>query len=307
MEPVSLSVGAISLACLFSTCLECFGYFQAAKSLSIDLEDLLLKLDCQQERLLTWGEIVGISKLIPEERDPELDSPKNELIKRCLDSITTLLSNTEKLRKEYGVESVNTPAPPSNCLEYITSSRMTRFRKSYQRLAPPPNKQKQSSLLLKTKWAVYSKAKFETLINHIKENVTNLHDILPVPARTQEKMIYKDIASLSLAGLRQVQKACEQEYQTWSDVASAIMTASEIGTIDHRTIGEWLQDTSNKGNEVSETAVSANTPTNSSVIRNGILKYLWRDARFSLKTIQVLPSLYHITPNFTSYLPHTVL
>ena len=92
MEPISLSISAIALATLFHTCLECFEYFQNAKSLPNDLELLLLKLDCQKERLLTWGEIVGISKTTTEGRDPELDSPKSELVKRCLNSITSLFS-----------------------------------------------------------------------------------------------------------------------------------------------------------------------------------------------------------------------
>ena len=231
VEPVSLCISAVALASLFRTCLECFECFQAAISLLVDLEFQLLKLDCQQKRLLTWGEIIGISKTTPEWRNPELDSPKSELIKRCLTSITALFSDTEKLRKEYGVESTNAPVFAENCLEYITSGRMNQFRKSCQWLAPSPSRQKQSSLLLKTKWAVYHKPKFEILINHIKETVTSLHDILPVPMRSQEKMVHKDIASLSLSGLRQFQMACEDEHQTWSDIANAVVMASEIGTI----------------------------------------------------------------------------
>ena len=92
--------------------------------------------------------------------------------------------------------------------------------------------------------------------------------------RSQEKMVYKDIASLSLSGVRQFQKACEGEYQTWSDVASAIVMASEIGTIDRRSVGEWLQDTNDVRNENFETAASPNAQVKSSVTQKGILQCL---------------------------------
>lgn len=269
MEVAGLSIGAIGLASLFSTCLECFEYFQIAKSFQSDFEILLLKLDCQRERLLTWGEIVGISKIEAKERNSDLDSTKHELIQRALTSIVTLFTETEKLQKEFGVQSVEAPENVEYRLERITSSRMHWFRKSYQRLTAHSIAQKQSGILLKTKWAIRDKTKFETLINHIKEIVSDLHDILPIPARSQEEMIYKDIALMSLPGLRRVKKACSEEYQTWSDVASAIVMASEAGTIDHRSVGEWLQDTSTMGFDTSETMANTSTTAKSTVLEKG--------------------------------------
>ena len=274
MEPISLSISAVALATLFRTCLESFEYFQTAKSFSNDFELLILKLDCQKEKLLTWGEIVGITKTIPEGRDPELDSPKSELITRCLTSIASLLSDTEKLQKEYGVEATTASFRAENYPDYLTSNRMNQFRKSYLRLAPSSSRQSQPNILLKTKWAIHHKTKFETLIYHIKELVINLHDILPVPARSQEKLVHKDIASLSVSRLRQVQKACEGVYQTWSDVASAIVMASETGTIDRRSVGEWLQDTNDTENEIAETAASPDALNKSYVSQKGIVQCL---------------------------------
>ena len=173
-----------------------------------------------------------------EGRNSALDSTKYELIKRSLSFLVTLFSDTRKLQKEYGVQSIDAPENAEYRLEHITSNRMHWFQKSYQQLAAHLNSSMQSSTLLKTKWAIRDKTKFETRIIHIKEIVTNLHDILPIPARLQEEMIHSDIALMSLAGLRRIKKACSEEYQTWSDIASAIVTASEAGTIDHRTVRE---------------------------------------------------------------------
>ena len=275
MEVAGLSLATVALASLFSTCLECFEYFQTAKSLQGDFEILLLRLDCQKERLLTWGEIVGISKSETEGRNSDLKSTKHELIERSLSSIATLLSDTEKLQKEYGVESVDSSESAEYHLERITSNRMHWFRKSYQRFATHPNAQKQSNILLRTKWAIRHKTKFETLISHIKEIVTNLHDILPISARSQDEMVHKDIALMSLPGLRRIKEACTDEYQAWSDVASAIVMASEAGTIDHRSVGEWLQDTSTTGFEASETITNNTTKFN--VPEKGTYHFSWNN------------------------------
>ena len=271
MEVVGLSLGAVALASLFSTCLECFECFHAVKCFSVDLNILLLKLDCQKERLLTWGEIVGISQDRLEDRDPALETHKAELIQRCLCTITTLFADSDKLRRQYGVKRIDTPDAISDSLVHITSERATRFRNSYQKLAPSSKQSKQASLVKRTKWAIHHKTKFQILINHIKDIITDLHTILPVPARLQEKMIHKDIASLSVPALRQIQKACEFEYPSWSDVASAIMTASELGTIDHRSIDEWLQNADYTIDEDSEMAVIPNSPSDSSETCEGSL------------------------------------
>ena len=240
VEPISLSIGAIALASLFSTCLECFDYFKAAQSFSGDLEILVNKLDCQKERLLTWGELVGISKTAEEGRNAELDTPKGDLVKRCLDSITSLCSDAEKLQKNYGVQHMTSYSPAVDRNNRLSSNRMALFRKSFQ-LISRTGARRQPNVLAVTRWAIHDKSRFETLVSHIRELVDDLHNVIPVPTRSQETMVHADIASLELSRLRLVQSACEGIYQSWSDVASAIIMASEVGTIDHRGVGEWIQ------------------------------------------------------------------
>lgn len=269
VEPISLSISAVALATLFSSCLECFDYFQSAKSFANDLDLLLAKLDCQKERLLTWGDLVGISKSIEEGRHPDLDSSKGGLIHRCLHSIESLFSSTDKLRKEYGVESTTVPFSAENSPDYLSSNRMDRFRKSYLRIRSSPTNQSKGNILSKTKWAIHDKAKFEALMYHIKDLTVDIHNIIPVSARSQDKMVHKDIASLTLSRLRLVQNACEGTYQNWSDVASAILMASEAGTIDRRSVGEWLQDTKSVEHDVAETTISTDVPIGSTLVHKG--------------------------------------
>lgn len=302
VEPISLSVSGLALATLFSSCLECFDYFQAAKSFANDLDLLLTKLDCQRERLLTWGDIVGIFKSNEEGRHPYLE-PKGELIHRCIRSIELLLSNAEKLQTEYGVQSTSIPPLAESSLGYLSSSRMNRFRLSYLRIGSTPANQSKASILSKTKWAIHHKVKFETLINHVKDLTAELHGIIPISARSQEKLIHKDIASLNLSNLRLVQNACEGTYQNWSDVASAISMASEAGTFDHRSVGEWLQDTKSVENKPPETAESTDVSTGSTLAHKGKILHYQIDLIILLTTIKVSNLVSTLTPNSTSYLP----
>jgi hypothetical protein len=220
VEPISLSIGAVALASLFSTCLECFNYFEAAKTVAWDLDLLLVKLDCEREKLLTWGDIVGIFKSTAEGRNPALDS-KNDLIQRCLNSLESLVSNSDNLQRKYGVRRSPSQSSTQDRNDALGSNRMERLRKTFQHLKIQSLPTDQTALL-KTKWAIHDKAKFETLISHIKDIVSNLHGLVPILPREQEMMAHRDIASLSVSNLRRVQRACNgtSEYQSWSDVAS---------------------------------------------------------------------------------------
>jgi hypothetical protein len=73
VEPVSLTICAVALASLFSTCIECFDYFKAGQTLEEDFELLLVKLDVEKTRLLIWGNAVGVLKPEVEGRVPELN------------------------------------------------------------------------------------------------------------------------------------------------------------------------------------------------------------------------------------------
>ncbi len=271
VEPISLSISAVALATLFSSCLECFDYFQSAKSFANDLDLLLAKLDCQKERLLTWGDLVGISKSTEEGRHPDLDSSNGEVVHRCLQSIESLFSDADKLRKEYGVQSTTTSLSAGNSPQYLSSNRMDRFRKSLLRMSSSPAKRSKVTILSKTKWAICHKAKFESLIYHIKDLTLDIHNIIPISERSQDKLVHRDIASLGLSRLRLVQNACEGTYQNWSDIAGAILMASEAGTIDHRSVGEWLQDTKSMEHDIAETAVSTDISIGSTLVHKGKL------------------------------------
>ena len=71
-EVAGLTVGAVVLASLFSTCIECFDYLKSTQDFRRDYRLLLVKLDLEKTRLLIWGNAVGILEAFDEGRSPLL-------------------------------------------------------------------------------------------------------------------------------------------------------------------------------------------------------------------------------------------
>jgi hypothetical protein len=246
VEPVSLTIGVVALASLFSTCVECFEYFSSAKDLEEDFEILLVKLDLEKTRLLIWGNAVGVLKADGEGRIIELNDAKRvELIGRCLESMKNLLSDTDRLQSVYGLQST---AQANSCIgrssNIVSKNSMNLFKTSYRRFwARFAGDQAKTTLASRTRWAIHDKARFEGLITDLKDIIDGLNQVLPVKREIQDQILKDDIVSiLDLSKLRLVQSACEGSYTALSGVASAVIEASEFGTVDRRNIEEWLGD-----------------------------------------------------------------
>ena len=56
-----LTLSAISVAALFSTCIECFNVVAAARDFGHDYELLCTALAIQKLRLFLWGESIGLA------------------------------------------------------------------------------------------------------------------------------------------------------------------------------------------------------------------------------------------------------
>ncbi len=157
MDGISLGIG---IAALFTTCIECFEYFKAASDLRRSYEVLLVKLEIQQERLLVWGDVIGIGS---DELDSvEKDKTLSDLTKRCLSTIRSLLQDTEILKSRYGLRAV-TSGEKAIHRTSLSANALKRFRLRSRQTPQGPG------ALDKTRWAVHDAAKFETLITHLKD------------------------------------------------------------------------------------------------------------------------------------------
>ena len=243
VEPVSLS---IAIASLFTTCIECFEYFKAAKGFEHHYEVLLVKLEYQQERLLVWGDLAGVSEEKQHSAGPisDTDYKHQDLTKRCLDRIHHLLKDTETLKTKYGLRAY-TPASESAPKSGISSNALKRFRLRLGRQSQG------AGVLDKTRWAIHDETKFQKLVQDIRELIDGLMTKVPVSPEWQERKVQDDIASMvdDIQSLRLFQEACKDDYPEWWTAASAAIDASEVATLDNRLADERLElnDTSNRG------------------------------------------------------------
>jgi hypothetical protein len=271
VEPVSLTIGVVALASLFSTCIECFDYFKAGQALEEDFELLLVKLDVEKTRLLIWGNAVGVLKPEGEGRVADLNnSQKTELIGRCLDSIKSLLSDTDKFQNLYGLRSAGDIEKNARNHIILSSNSMSVFKTSYRRFwARFAGNQSRSTLAMRTRWAIHDKTKFEGLVHHLKDLIDGLNEVVLVNRETQDQIMHDDIVSiLDISKLRLIQSACEGSYTTLSKTASTVITASEFGTIDRRNIEEWLGDAKGMSDD-EEDNVTVNHTRHEALSNNG--------------------------------------
>jgi hypothetical protein len=252
VEPVSLTIGVVALASLFSTCIECFDYFKAGQALEEDFELLLVKLDVEKTRLLIWDNAVGVLKPQGKGRVAKLNnSQKAELIERCLASIKSLLSDTDKFQNLYGLRSSTGSDKDARSHSILSVNSMSDFKTSYRRFcARFAGSQSRSSLVVRTRWAIHDKTKFEVLVHHLKDLIDGLNEVVLVKRETQDQIMYDDIVSiLDTSKLQRIQSAREGTYTALSRVASTVIEASEYGTIDRRNIEEWLGDAKNMSDD----------------------------------------------------------
>ena len=235
VEPISLSIG---IAALFTACIECFEYFKAAKGFQQHFEVLLVKLEYQQERLLVWGDLAGVCNEKQHSVAPisESEHKRQDLTKRCLDSIHGLLKDTETLKTTYGLRAY-TPASDTAPHSGISSNALKRFRLGFSRQSQGP------SALDKTRWAIHDAIKFQNLVKDIRDLIDGLTTGVPVSSELQEQKVEDDIASLmdDIQSLHLFQEACKDDYpQCWT-AASAAIDASEVATLDNRLADERLE------------------------------------------------------------------
>ena len=205
---------------------------------------MLVKLDCEKARLLTWGNTVGILHTRNDGRFSQLDEPENEeLIRRCMTQIIVLLTDGERLQNEYG----SRPATQSDGQNKVhvglmSTNSMGIFRTAKRRFfARFGGAQSHPSLLSRMKWAIRDRSKLEGLILHLKDFIKSL--IQPDQSQIIDEIVEEDIASIvGLRRLRLAESACEDSYPRWSAKASDIIRESEIGSAGRRDYEEIIRD-----------------------------------------------------------------
>lgn len=201
MEAAGLAVGVLSIAGLFTSCIENFDLVVRGKSFGEDFDLLCTQLSLQQARLVIWGESLS---LVPSPYSPRRSPydhalrqpPIKEPIEAALNHLLNLLNRADAIAERYVVEDVDREQRQ----DLVDSKGMMVFRETFDRFKRRIRKQQQQSSKWKvTRWAVHDFGRFKELVENVTKILDSLESIttsLGVLAR-QRALLSVEIESLS--------------------------------------------------------------------------------------------------------------
>ena len=180
---------------MFTTCVDCFEYVELGRNFGNDFGKCLLRLDVAKLRMLQWGESIGLS---PQQHTTNLQLSGQEaqvaedLLGQIQDSFSRAkdLSNGYRIRKEGARQtSDGTLAVFNPTIELDPVKSQVHF--TTKELAK--RRQATTSLTHKTKWALYEKRRFTSLIGEVDGFVNDLIDLVPASKSRQEAICKADM------------------------------------------------------------------------------------------------------------------
>ncbi|KAL9115327.1 MAG: hypothetical protein Q9227_000648 [Pyrenula ochraceoflavens] len=183
-DVAGLVIGAVTLASLFSTCVELFGYFELGSKCGRDYSLACTKLGLLKARLTRWGLTLNIQVPGYEASDlREHWSAEKDVIGQSLYGISAIFSDTSILIERYR----------------LAPNRRRKLRPLAFRLKdiPSPNLDHHQSsistwsfLRKRTLWAIHDKARFDDLINDLSFLIENLEKVAYRVQMAPEKKVH---------------------------------------------------------------------------------------------------------------------
>ena len=266
-EVVGLISGGITIVKLFHTTIQVFDIVNTSKAYSSEIYILCSKLQIERTRLVSWGELVGLTEI--HEIGPQAATDNRvyhpqyrPAIAHHLRRLLELFQKVDRLLEKHGVRLDQDDSDNSSESDGST----VRAGASNQQVAQGPVQQiflhqvetlcksikdHQTSVpwFKKAKWAIYQSDRFKVVVDEIRDLVDGLHKILPdVSARTQQRLIQEIQVSEDISSLDAIQAATIDDY---SEMAEAACARSETLSVYMST-----QQTTNRSTTLSDRTTS---------------------------------------------------
>ncbi|OOQ83958.1 hypothetical protein PEBR_32643 [Penicillium brasilianum] len=243
MDVLGVSVGAVSLVTLFKTCLELFETFENGKNLGKDYEILSTKVGIERVRLALWGDSVGLTGLVPDQKegsgqedgvDPRLVDPRMvRAVSDILNCMRRLFEDSGSLTRRYGLqESTTTGVITVSSGENAVA---TTFHKTYVRLQASASRiQRGSTLVAAARWAIKDKKRFERFVEDLRSFNDSLALLFPdIDAQARQAMADEIKESTDLNGLQIVEQAVADLDGGESLVEAASVRITQLSQYTH--------------------------------------------------------------------------
>ena len=166
-EVAGLIIGGVSLAGLFTTCVDCFEYIQLGRQYGEMYQRSMLELRVLQLRLSTWSCAVN-------QIQPQATARDIEIVKHILADIINLFSRAENLSGECEVGVNHDTLPSRNGAPEFGPEIQTISRLSTGLKELALRRQHRTKFIQKAKWALYKHRDFQYLIDHVTRHVESL-------------------------------------------------------------------------------------------------------------------------------------
>ena len=183
MEPISFAVGIVSLAGLFSVCLDVIDKVDSYKEFGVESRSVIAQFEADKHLFKKWAQDVGIDK------DKQnsichsyLDNPEtNLIIQRILSSIQEIFSKAE------GTVSNLQPVAEANATPFSGGIHSLSTRKKSQNFEGTISKRGRIA------WSLRNKARFIQQVQQFGALVQRLHSLIPPDGLTGQVKVHKGI------------------------------------------------------------------------------------------------------------------
>ena len=238
-----LALGVLGVAGLFSATLDVWSFVDAGQDYALSFTRLRTRLDLQRTLFVNWGNVVGFGSEAG--YHSKLDDPDTlPVVRQVLTEIYLILSETDRLASKYGVrmleegEDRRPVAIPRRILSLGRSASVFRpryeeFRLRFSRharesenstthpvrgvelaaaqhMAVIRERQRNSSVWAKARWAIRDEGKMEGLVRDLAELVSGLRALTTdiVDEEREQQIAEQTVSDIySVDSLRQVQEA----------------------------------------------------------------------------------------------------
>jgi hypothetical protein len=222
-----LTLSAVSVASLFTACIDCFNIVIKAREFGQDYEILCADLALQRLRFCLWGESVGLASRDASRlpvRNPGLDDPGIQpTVTQTLQAIQWLLTQTDASRDRFALPSRGS-----------STRRLSLFRTTFDQFRTRVREnQTQQSVIGVTKWAIYAGDKFQEKIERLKSLIDGLESVTKSLGvlDTQQSRMHEEINSLNdVVSLKLLRDASISNQDDISDTASRRIMMIEGGS-----------------------------------------------------------------------------
>lgn len=190
-EIFGIVTGALSVAALFNNCVDTFECIQLGRHFGEDFQRYQLKLDLAKTRLGRWGEAISINN---EPRFSSTTSPDKEvnLAREILEDIASCFEGAQKKSSRYAVRA------DQRELEVFGESDMNPMLRRLHRHSKDIARQRQktTSMIKKTTWALYDAKSLGRTIDQICSWIDELEKLFPAES-AQSQLVEREIQMIN--------------------------------------------------------------------------------------------------------------